>query len=58
MTKRCEVCNKKLMVFETNLCSCGMDVCIKHSDRIAHKCHMNKKTKLDDPVIAVKIVKI
>jgi len=41
--KSCKVCNKKLKIFEYNLCSCGENVCIKHVNRNLHDCKKRRK---------------
>lgn len=56
--KKCVVCNRKLRLFETNLCSCNSSVCIYHTERDLHDCPLNTKLKIIDAVVASKVSKI
>lgn len=53
--KRCQICCKKLKVFEKNLCSCGVNVCMKHLSRSEHDCKLQKKILQLVKVVAPKI---
>jgi len=51
--KNCSVCGIKLKVFERiGLCSCRMDLCIKHSTRIEHECVNGRKQESLPPKVA------
>ncbi|CAM9255638.1 unnamed protein product [Sphacelaria rigidula] len=57
---KCVVCGKVLKVFERNLCSCKLNVCMKHKQRVEHGCpdagrHHHQEM---DKVVAPKVVKI
>lgn len=54
---KCVVCNKVLKIFERNLCSCQVAVCIKHAQRVLHACPESEPVKLVK-VVAPKILKI
>lgn len=36
--QRCVVCKKILKIFEINLCSCKLSVCMKHKTKFLHDC--------------------
>jgi len=43
-TKYCSICGTKLKVFErVGLCSCSMDLCVKHKNRSDHQCVNGRK---------------
>ena len=54
---KCVVCSKFLKVFEKNLCSCQLTVCIRHAQRFLHACPDEESVKLVK-VVAPKIIKI
>ena len=55
---KCIVCNKFLKVFERNLCSCKLNLCMKHKQRILHDCpDSNPKPNLVK-IVAPKVVDI
>ena len=56
---KCVVCNKLLKVFERNLCSCKLNVCMKHKQRLLHGCpDSNTITGNLVKVVAPKVIKI
>lgn len=56
---KCVVCNKLLKVFERNLCSCKLSVCMKHKQRVLHRCPDGSGVSRDlVKVVAPKVVKI
>lgn len=56
---KCVVCNKLLKVFEKNLCSCKLSVCMKHKQRRLHRCPDGAGVSPDlVKVVAPKVVKI
>lgn len=56
---RCVVCNKFLKVFERNLCSCKLNVCMKHKQRLLHECPDSKShAKNLVKVVAPKVIRI
>lgn len=56
---KCVVCNKLLRVFERNLCSCKLNVCMKHKQRLLHECpDSNTNTGNLVKVVAPKVIKI
>lgn len=55
---KCVVCNKALKVFERNLCSCKLGVCMRHAQRILHGCPNEKNVVELVKVVAPKILKI
>ena len=55
---KCIVCNKVLKVFERNLCSCKLHVCMKHKLRLLHRCPDDVVAKDLIKVVAPKVVKI
>lgn len=56
--RQVQVCNKVLKVFERNLCSCQLNVCIGHPRRILHGCPDEKYVVELVKVVAPKILKI
>lgn len=59
MKPKCVVCNKQLKLFEVNLCSCGLDVCVRHAERSLHGCP-NGRQRVEElvKVVAPKVIKI
>lgn len=55
---KCVVCNKLLKVFEMKLCSCKLNVCMKHKQRVEHACPDVGGTREMVKVVAPKVVKI
>ena len=56
---KCVVCNKLLKVFERNLCSCKLNVCMKHKQRILHGCpDSSSKAGNLVKIVAPKVIKI
>lgn len=56
---RCVVCNKALKIFERNLCSCKLHVCMQHKVRVLHNCPDKTKGKVAlVKVVAPKVMKI
>ena len=55
---KCIVCKKFLKVFETNLCSCELNVCMKHKQRIEHACPDVGGVQEMAKIVAPKVVKI
>ena len=54
--KMCIVCGVKLKAFErVGLCSCGFDLCIRHSTRTQHGCVDNRVQETLERVVASKI---
>lgn len=56
--KKCVVCKKNLKVIETNLCSCKLNVCMKHRNRNSHRCELSVKMEEMEKIVAVKVNKI
>lgn len=56
--RKCVVCRKVLKVFERNLCSCNLNVCMKHKERVEHGCPDGWTTQDMVKVVAPKVVKI
>ena len=54
---RCIVCNRKLKVFELNLCSCGKDVCMLHREKTKHNCLNSEEIKLEK-ISGEKVIRI
>ena len=55
---KCIVCKKFLKVFEKNLCSCKLNVCMKHKQRILHGCPDSNTKPILVKIVAPKVVKI
>lgn len=56
---KCVVCNKVLKIFERNLCSCKLNVCMKHKARDLHDCPDETKERVAlVKVVAPKVIKI
>lgn len=56
---KCVVCNKVLKVFERNLCSCKIPVCMSHKQRLLHACPLQTTGKVDlVKIVAPKVIKI
>jgi len=54
--KSCIICGVKLKVFErTGLCSCGFDLCVRHSNRSDHDCVNNRTQETLEKVVASKV---
>ena len=54
--KMCIVCGVKLKAFERGgLCSCGFDLCIRHSTRTYHGCVDNRVQETLEKVVASKV---
>ena len=54
--KMCIVCGVKLKAFERGgLCSCGFDLCIRHSTRTQHGCVDNRVQETLEKVVASKV---
>lgn len=56
--RRCVVCGKVLKVFETNLCSCEENLCMKHRNKDLHKCVLDKTVVLPPRILATKVSQI
>ena len=54
---RCIICNRKLKVFELNLCSCEKNVCMLHKEKTQHDCTNYKDIKLEK-VTGEKVIKL
>ena len=58
ISRKCIICHKKLKFFETNLCSCNKNICMKHAQRSKHSCPEGKDPINIEKVLFQKIVKI
>lgn len=56
---KCSFCNKELKVVEEALvCACKKFFCMKHMDKIAHKCNSKIKKWETDVIQASKVERI
>ena len=55
---RCIICNRHLKVFETKLCSCLINVCMKHRNKLDHNCSEGLEYMSLDKITSLKINKI
>ncbi len=54
--RRCVMCGKKLKIFETSLCSCNENLCMKHRNKDLHKCVSDNKVVMLPPrMVAAKV---
>ncbi|CAM9091903.1 unnamed protein product [Ectocarpus sp. 12 AP-2014] len=53
--KRCHVCKTRLKLYEGELCSCKLLLCMKHRYKVTHSC---QDGKVATPVLGVRAIKV